>query len=44
VNMRGVPFTPTRPEQSEHLYPGRYVEHVRDARTTAGDVFDDPVN
>src|SRR6267378_5628194 len=35
--MRGVPFTPTRPEQSEQLYPGRYVEPVSDARTTPGE-------
>jgi hypothetical protein len=35
--MRGVPFTPARPEQSEQLYPGRYVEHFRDARTKPGE-------
>jgi hypothetical protein len=31
--MRIVAFTPTHPEQSEQLYPERYVEHVSDART-----------
>jgi hypothetical protein len=35
--MRGAPFTPARPELSEQLYLGRYVEHVSDARTTPGE-------
>ena len=35
--MRGVPFTPARPKQSEQLNPERYVEHVSEMRTKPGE-------